>query len=504
MRILPSANCLPNKVCRPCNIAFSLDVSQNLLLNVSMPFVPGFLHDVFISYACADDQQASGLVGHFRRLLADALATEGLRPCTDEVPDGVSIFLDRRSLESGADLTQQVLTSARSSAVFIAFHSPAYMVSTWCQAEAQEFTANYDPNRHNLEGRLFVVALGKNGSPSQSLIGAVRSRRFRRFYYIHENGDDFRFEPGDERRKNEDQFTLKEEAVRMAREIAATLRAMQKGIRPACVFLMDTTPARQAQAEDIKNWLLQRNVLVLRASPSRSDWERESRELIARANLVVNIHETTSTGAAATQAKLAAELGRPRLSWLPRNELASAESEALLHSANPIEETLEDFKEALLGELVGATGSPRPPVPLNPPLDAPPPPSSMVLLIGAQKDDDCVRRLEQALDELGCGRDSFLANDTLEIPDRWRKDLQKMLKLHRPDSVVFVDGACAGAWADKRLRDLVLLLRDAAPKARPALCLFSPLPKTDRRYRPPWVQVRSFEKTKLEEIKSLL
>lgn len=469
-----------------------------------MPFVPGFLHDVFISYACADDQQASGLVGHFRKLLADALAAEGLKPRADDVPDGVSIFLDRRTLESGADLTQQVLTSARSSAVFIAFHSPAYMCSTWCQAEAQEFAANYDQNRRNLEGRLFVVALGRNGSPHQSSIGAFRSRRFRRFYYIHENGDDFRFEPGNDRQKNEDLFTLKEEAVRMAREIAATLCEMQRSTPPPRVFLADASTARQAQAEDIKNWLLQRNVQVLRASPSRGDWESESRDLIARADLVVNIHEAAPTDAATLQARLTAELGRPSLSWLPRNELAAAESEALLHAGNPVEETLEDFKATLLVKLVRPTERHKPAnLPVIESGDAIPA-DSMVLLIGAQRDDACVMRLEEALDALGCGRDAFLAEDTVENPDRWRKDLQEILDLHQPNSVVFVDGSCAGTWADKRLRDLVLLLRDAAPRAKPALWLFPPLPKTGRRYRPPSAQVRQFNETQLDQIRSLL
>ena len=470
-----------------------------------MPFVPGFIHDVFISYACADDEQAGGLVGHFWTLLTQALAAEGLKPGATDLPNGVDVFLDRRTLQSGADLTQQVLTSARSCAVFIAFHSPAYMQSTWCQAEAREFTANYDQNRRNLEGRLFVVALGRNGSPGQSAIGAFRSRRFRRFYYLHESGDDFRFEPEDDHRRNEDHYTLKEEAVRMAREIAATLRDMQNDAPAPRVFLMDTSPARQAQAEDIKNWLLQRNVLVLRASPSSGDWERESRDLIARADLVVSIYEAAPTPAATAQARLAAELGRPPLCWLPRGELTAIESEALLHETNVIEETLEDFKATLLVKLTRPTERHKPAAPPDPvPGNPMPAATSMVLLIGAEKDDAYVQRLEQTLDALGCGRDSFLAEDSVEIPDRWRKDLQEMLDLHRPTGVVFVDGSCAGTWADKRLRDLVLLLRDAAPGAKPALCLFSPLPKTGRRYRPAASQFGYFDETQLDRIKGWL
>ncbi len=189
-----------------------------------MAFVPGFLHDVFISYACADDENAEGLIGHFAKLLSNALRAQGLRlhdvAVPDgvdvfldrqrfsnalraqglrlhdvAVPDGVDVFLDRQRLRAGSDLTEQVLTAARSSAVFIAFHSPAYVESSWCRREAGEFIGNYDARRPKLDGRLFVVALGKRGAPPESPVEALRSRRFRRFYSVNLDGKDFPFEP---------------------------------------------------------------------------------------------------------------------------------------------------------------------------------------------------------------------------------------------------------------------------------------------------------------------
>jgi hypothetical protein len=88
-------------------------------------------------------------------------------------------------------------------------------------------------------------------------------------------------------------------------------------------------------------------------------------------------------------------------------------------------------------------------------------------------------------------------------PETWRKQLHELLELHGPAGVVFVDGDCRGSWADDRLRDLVLLLRDAAPRARPALCTFPPANKP-RRYRPPATQVRRFSETELEKLRELL
>jgi hypothetical protein len=197
-----------------------------------MAFVPGFLHDVFISYACADDDSAGGLVRHFWKIFTDALRAEGLRIQSDDNPGGVDVFLDRRSLQSADDLTQQVLTSARSSAVFVAFHSTAYIASNWCQREATEFTSNYDSKRPHLNGRLFVIALGQRGSPAQSDIGLLRSRRYRRFYYVNDDGNDFPFNPQEDDRRNQDGYNLKEEAVKLAREVADTLKEMQRETPP--------------------------------------------------------------------------------------------------------------------------------------------------------------------------------------------------------------------------------------------------------------------------------
>ena len=64
-----------------------------------MAYVPGYLHDVFISYACADDSE--GLIRGFWKLLTDAIYARGLRLKSEDYPNGVDVFLDRRSLSSG-------------------------------------------------------------------------------------------------------------------------------------------------------------------------------------------------------------------------------------------------------------------------------------------------------------------------------------------------------------------------------------------------------------------
>ena len=71
-------------------------------------------------------------------------------------------------------------------------------------------------DRPKLAGRLFVISLSAEGSPAKSAIDALRTRRYRRFYYIHQDGCDFPFNPKKEDQTNEDCMTLKEEARRLA------------------------------------------------------------------------------------------------------------------------------------------------------------------------------------------------------------------------------------------------------------------------------------------------
>jgi hypothetical protein len=468
-----------------------------------MAYVPGFLHDIFISYACADDRQ-DGLIRRFWTLLTDAIAAEGLKIKEEGGSEGVEVFLDNRTLESGSDLTEQVLTSARSTAVFIALHSPAYLKSSWCQREAEEFTANYDPTRPKLQGRLFVASIGKRGGPEESPIIALRSRRFRRFFYVHEDGKDFPFDPNSEQQKNPDGYTFKEEARMLAREMVQTLEAMRKESPAPRIFLAETSPQRQAQAEDIKRWLLQKQVIVLRVSGLGDGWEKQSRDLIGQADLFVDLHESKPTAAAVEQARIATELCKSRVRWLCRGELTPDAAQVMMQETRVIEETLEDFKMSLESLLVRPGPRHKPATPaLEGKIEAPGT-DAFVLLVGARKDQSCLVAVEKKLDELGCGRDALMTEDVIETPDLWRAEFQKLLTLHGPGSVVFVDGECAGPWRDIRLRDLLLLLEEAAPLAKPALCVFPPPEKPDRRLKPRRSQIAYIDYQQLDELSKLL
>jgi hypothetical protein len=319
---------------------------------------------------------------------------------------------------------------------------------------------------------------------------------------------DFPFDPGQPGQRNSDNYTLDEEIREFAREIADTLRNLCKLSPAPRVFLADTSPGRAPQADDIKNWLVQQGALVLRASGTGLGWEEESRTLIAKADLFVDLHEATPSPVAEIQAQLANELKKPRVRWLPRGELPPEAVQQLLNETKVIEESLETFKEALLrSHLTRPSGFHKPASP-----DASATgngaagensSNALLLLVAASRDVQRVDELQSKIDEIGCGRDAFVRDDKIEKPDMWRKELQEMLEMHDPAGVVFIDGDCDGSWADTRLRDLVALMRDSVPQAKRALCTFPP-PNKPRRYRPPVSLVVRLDPAQLDKLKELL
>ncbi len=98
-----------------------------------MAVVPGFKHDVFISYAHFDNEPDTQDIRWVSRFQADLKTA--LRQRLGTEPE---IFFDTRSLQAHHDL--EILTeNARSAAVFLAIFSPSYVKREWTIKELEAF-----------------------------------------------------------------------------------------------------------------------------------------------------------------------------------------------------------------------------------------------------------------------------------------------------------------------------------------------------------------------------
>src|SRR5436305_175827 len=108
-------------------------------------YVPGYEHDVFISYSHANNY--AGWISTFRQKL-DARLQE-------RVPPGATFFRDTETLQGNDDLTPTVVDGIRSSAVLVMIVSRSYVTRPWCLKECKEFiTAN---EQRGIKGRIFPV-----------------------------------------------------------------------------------------------------------------------------------------------------------------------------------------------------------------------------------------------------------------------------------------------------------------------------------------------------------
>src|SRR4029079_1969698 len=128
------------------------------------------------------------------------------------------------------------------------------------------------------------------------------------------------------------------------------------------------------------------------------------------------------------QFRIAGELEKPRMRWLPRGELSSEDSQAVMKQTILVEEPLEKFKEEMLRTLP-QRGERHKSAPIDgngQAVNAKA--ATMVLIVGAQRDDPHVVTIETLLDGLGWGRDAFVTQDEFAEPDNWPVELQDLLR----------------------------------------------------------------------------
>ena len=100
-----------------------------------MPAVPGFRHDVFVSYAHSDNVAVAGTaVGFVSQLVSDLKAEVGRK-----VGKALDIWWDHYNLTGNTPVTPEIMAAASECATIVVVASPAYLKSEWCDRERSTF-----------------------------------------------------------------------------------------------------------------------------------------------------------------------------------------------------------------------------------------------------------------------------------------------------------------------------------------------------------------------------
>src|SRR5688572_10784081 len=86
-----------------------------------MGYVPGYVHDIFVSYAHGDDRAwINRLVDRLEPALKQRLGIKA------------SIWIDEEALRRSRDFSAEIPDSVQSSAIFLLLASPSYIRSDYC------------------------------------------------------------------------------------------------------------------------------------------------------------------------------------------------------------------------------------------------------------------------------------------------------------------------------------------------------------------------------------
>ena len=338
---------------------------------MSRAFVPGYEHDVFISYAHIDNVPLQGgkqgwVTTFFENLERRLQQKLGARE--------LSVWIDHHELLGNTPLTAQIMNALQQTATFVIIVSKSYLRSEWCSREREEFR-RLMRSRAREGSRVFLVELDdvdhdKFPGEFNDLIGY-------RFWAIdNETGASYTIglpvaDPTDQnyfRQLNRLCVQLAEELETICRveEGDGLLREKPTKSNGSKVFLAEVTDDLDPRREDVKDYLKQMQIGVLPETwQSHNSLEaftqtvdRELEECAVFVQLLSDVVGKRPFGQPRGLARLqydrALHCGKAILQWRDPKlnvDLIGQDQQSLLSLPTVRAEGIDDFKRAISKKL---------------------------------------------------------------------------------------------------------------------------------------------------------
>jgi TIR domain len=288
-----------------------------------MGYLPGFQHDIFISYAHVDNaavDQAEGWVTQFREHLDLQLSKRVGRM------GAVKIWQDP-ALEGGQLFDKTIEDAINASAIFIALTSSGYLASDYCKQEVRWFHAKADkePSGLVVGDRLRVFNVLLNNIPFAEW-PAEYGRTSGFPFHDAESADDFGY-PADPQEKSF-QLQMRKLVEAVYRTLCAMKESLQSAAPPvAAAPVASATAAPQPPAPDAFTVFLADTADSLRTLRKRVTAELQSKGICVIAD-VPPPYEAAAHEARATAAINGAHLAVHLLDTFPGREIEDAEDKS--------------------------------------------------------------------------------------------------------------------------------------------------------------------------------
>jgi hypothetical protein len=433
-------------------------------------FVPGFAHDVFVSYAHRDNRtfgRAEGWVVTFDTNLREALSHKLKRGQPD-------IWRDQR-LSSSDPFSATIRAAVTQAATLLVILSDNYLESAWCQEELALFLdATKSTGGHT--GRLFLVCLDaveytRWPAAFHHLLGVQFYEQANVDAPANTLGTPLAHDPGERlywQRLDDLSRELANKLLQMPQASESVAAAPGPQDAPAsppptgapAVFLAETTPDLDEVRDTIRRYLQQASLRVLpetyydrTPAAFRSSMEAD----LAQSLLFVQVlgpyagRKTSDLpkGYEGLQLDVAEARDLPVLRWhAPELEVTAARDPELLARAPvmvmPLEELMREIVKAFSKQQAAQKMST---------IEGD---GALVLVNAKSCDEQAVQTLLQMFDQQGIGYDTANESDNLET-------LVEQDDFH---GLVVVYGCCEPQWAKEQVRacrQLLLKKKQRAP-----------------------------------------
>jgi hypothetical protein len=468
-----------------------------------MNFVPGYTHDVFVSYAQVDDKPdddgedgwVTSLIKRLQNRLAQHLGRE----------DNFSLWYDHH-LAHHVNITPEIMSRIDGTAALVVVFSPGYLASPWCGHERERFLAKVQECKAD-NGRVFLVErdfveraerpaefgdlLGykfwvQNHEGTRQILKRSRSGRFNDEY-------DDRFD----RLALELSEKLKALKKVKASEPSEKLKAPKDAARPdmkprahqagsvTTVYLAEATDDLDTKRTKLIRNLQQRNLRVIPDVwyPGEPAAFRQAVESgLNEADLFVQLLSAApgrkppglESGYVGFQHECAAKMGLPILQWRhPSLDVPTVESDVedeshkkLLLGASVRAVDIEDFCREVIQQAELAEQERK---------QGPSPDAFVFVNVDLAQDD------QATADELCRYFEKNGIEYALPIQSGEAKETQedREAEMVRCDGMIVVHGRVSSVWVRRQLRDFRELAESRRKKSARALAIYQgpPIPK---------------------------
>lgn len=439
-----------------------------------MAFVPGYRHDIFVSYATVDNGVVPGQAAGWVSTLIDHLLIKldehvGRR-------DDYSLFIDHQ-LRSDLPLHPAIFDAVRSSAILLIIMSRGYLRSKWCAKELLEFLEE-SKNRGESDSRIILVERTKVDDQDRPV--AFDDLRVLRFWAEDRQSKKARILGDPRPDPNDPKDPYYDVANDLCLSIMSGLERLKAGgdrTRPkrAAVFLAEVTDDLDPRRSEIRRYLEAADLRVLPEVDYPRDpaafRDRAGRDL-SESKLFVQLLSDRAgkrtvdlpKGYLGLQLELARAQGLPILHWRSADLTSGGEVVQdhldLLMGETTLAIGLEEFKGRILKHVEEIL---KPPI--LPPAQQPAAPAGApkVVFVNSVSDDlPLARNLGQML--------STRWGAWVHLPQvqgtasALRKDLKEKLSLSK--GLILIYDRAKGNWISEQLRWALKTINDRGTPLR--------------------------------------